>query len=145
MVKVKLIGLACACDDDDDDDHHGSGGHGGDGHGCGDDGHGSGGHGDGGKCGKESVITILGVTQDEPLNGLGDGDTAPDAAIQGDTVFLRAERKGNGNGRVYRIYFRAQGAGGECTGSVSVCVPKDQKKGTVCIDDGQTYDSLGQP
>ena len=28
-------------------------------------------------------ITILAVTQDEPLNGLGDGDTSPDAVIQG--------------------------------------------------------------
>src|SRR5262249_13740394 len=45
-------------------------------------------------------ITILGVTQDEPVNGLGDGDTAPDAVIQGATVLLRAERAGTGNGRV---------------------------------------------
>lgn len=43
----------------------------------------------------EITITIMDVTQDEPINGLGDGDTAPDAVIQGGTVLLRAERAGN--------------------------------------------------
>ena len=49
--------------------------------------------------------TITGVTQDEPLNGQGDGDTSPDARdVPGhaDQVNLRAERSGNGDGRVYR-------------------------------------------
>ncbi len=93
---------------------------------------------------EEVLITILDVTQDEPLNGLGDGDTAPDAVIQGDTVLLRAERAGGGNGRVYRISFMADdGVAGVCTGSVTVCVPHDKGQGSNCIDDGQLYDSLG--
>ena len=88
--------------------------------------------------------TVTGVTQDEPLNGLGDGDTAPDAVIQGSAVLLRAERAGGGNGRVYRIHFSADdGAGGTCTGSVTVCVPHDQGRGAECVDDGQIYNSLG--
>ena len=41
-----------------------------------------------------ATITITGVTQDEPTNGLGDGDTGPDAIINGNTVLLRAERSG---------------------------------------------------
>jgi len=89
------------------------------------------------------VLTILDVTQDEPLNGLGDGDTAPDAVIQGSTVLLRAERQGGGNGRVYHIRFQADdGVGGVCTGTVTVCVPHDRRGGSTCVDDGQAFSSL---
>lgn len=88
-------------------------------------------------------ITILGVTQDEPVDGLGDGDTTPDAVIQGSAVLLRAERAGGGNGRVYTIRFQADdGVGGVCTGSVAVYVPHDKKSGSV--NDGQVYNSLVQ-
>jgi len=96
---------------------------------------------------KDSVnITVLDVTQDEPVTGLGDGDTSPDAIIQaGGTVLLRAERAGNGNGRVYRITFQADdGQGGKCTGTVTVCVPHD-RKAPACVDDGQLYQSQHQP
>src|SRR5204863_5757447 len=59
-------------------------------------------------------ILITAVTQDEPTNGLGDGDTAVDALIQPNGhVLIRAERSGNGNGRVYRIHFTALGGGGQ--------------------------------
>ena len=87
-------------------------------------------------------ITIESVTQDEPINGLGDGDTSPDAIIQDNNLLLRMERSGGGNGRVYQIGFTADdGSGGVCSGSVSVCVPHD-KRGDGCSDDGQNYDSL---
>jgi len=87
-------------------------------------------------------ITITGVTQDEPVNGLGDGDTAPDAVLRGATALLRAERSGTGNGRVYRIEFRAtDDVGGTCTGSVNVQVPRSLKPGVLVLDDGQLYDS----
>jgi YVTN family beta-propeller protein len=87
------------------------------------------------------TITVTGVTQDEPVNNTGDGDTSPDAVIQGDTVLLRAERAGDGNGRVYQVTFTADdGNNGICTGNVTVCVPHDRKD-TGCIDDGQYYDS----
>lgn len=90
-------------------------------------------------------ITILGVTQDEPTTGLGDGDTGPDAVIQGGTVLLRAERAGGGNGRVYRVTFLADdGLGGTCTGSVTVTVPHDKGKNKPpAVDDGQSYSSSG--
>jgi hypothetical protein len=89
-------------------------------------------------------VTILSVTQDEPVNGLGDGDTGPDAVIHGEQVLLRAERSGTGNGRVYVITFQAEdGQGGICTGSVEVVVPKSRKKGADAIDDGQVYESTG--
>jgi hypothetical protein len=86
------------------------------------------------------TLTITGVTQDEPVNGTGDGDTSPDAVIQGGKVLLRAERSGNGNGRVYHISFTARDMdGGACTGFVTVGVPHNNK-GTP-IDGGQGYDS----
>lgn len=92
-------------------------------------------------------LTITGITQDEPVNGLGDGDASPDGkGVSTDTAFVRAERAGireiPGNGRVYEISFSASdGRGGECQGSVRVCVPHDRRPGHVCVDDGQLFDS----
>jgi hypothetical protein len=87
-------------------------------------------------------IAITSVTQDEPLNDLGDGDTSPDAVIQGGTVLLRAERSGLGNGRVYRLGFTADdGHGQQCTGSVGVGVPHSMKPGLPIVDDGLVFDS----
>lgn len=53
------------------------------------------------------TLTITGVTQDEPVSGLDVDDVSPDAqpATPANTVFLRAERSGTGDGRVYRISF----------------------------------------
>ena len=89
-------------------------------------------------------VTVISVTQDEPLNGLGDGDTCPDAEIIPGGANLRAERSGTGNGRVYVITFTATApTGTPCRGRVTVCVPHDRKPGHTCTDDGQTVDSLG--
>ena len=94
------------------------------------------------------TITITKITQDEPLNTLGDGNTELDGAGVGtSTAQVRAERSGTprvpGNGRVYKItYSASDGRGGECTGSVVVCVPHDQGGRSVCIDDGQKYNSV---
>ncbi|MGH9278668.1 MAG: Ig-like domain-containing protein [Acidimicrobiales bacterium] len=90
-------------------------------------------------------LVITRVTQDEPVNGLGDGDTAPDAAIGDDAgqVSLRAERSGQGDGRVYRIDFTATDSTGKaCSGFVTVGVPHDNRPGAVAIDSGVSFDSL---
>jgi large repetitive protein len=89
-----------------------------------------------------ATVTITGVRQDEPTNGLGDGDTAIDAIISPsqDSVQLRAERSGNGNGRVYTVYFTASDFEGGSSGSVKVSVPKS-KKTDVAIDGGPICDS----
>jgi hypothetical protein len=88
------------------------------------------------------TITVDGVTQDEPTNGLGDGDTAPDAEIGGGDVSVRAERSGKGDGRVYVISFTADdGLGGACQGTVTVTVPHDQRPGGAAVDSGQAFDS----
>lgn len=90
-------------------------------------------------------IKITNITQDEPVNGLGDGDTGPDGIIEnGTTAWVRAERSGKGNGRVYEIKFIATDAeGGSSRGSVKVMVPHSQKK--LPLDDGQHYNSTQQP
>lgn len=91
------------------------------------------------------TLTVTGVLQDEPTNGLGDGDQSPDAFINGDTVQLRAERSGNGDikdadGRIYQIAFSVEDTnGGMCTGSVTVGVPHDKKD--TPINSGLDFDS----
>jgi len=58
----------------------------------------------------------------------------------GAKAYVRAERAGGGNGRVYTIYFTAtDGRGASCQGSVKVSVPHDQSSDAV--DDGPRYDS----
>jgi hypothetical protein len=89
-----------------------------------------------------ATITIDSVSQDEPTNGLGDGDTAIDAIISAnhDSVQLRAERSGKGDGRVYWVHFTASDFEGSSSGQVKVMVPKS-KKTDVAIDSGQNYNS----
>ncbi|MBX3326454.1 MAG: CARDB domain-containing protein [Nitrospira sp.] len=88
-------------------------------------------------------ITVKAITQDEPVNGLGDGDTAPDGFGVGTSqAQLRKERSGTGNGRVYAIWYEAiDGKSGACTGSVRVGIPHDQGQQSNPINDGQNYDS----
>lgn len=93
------------------------------------------------------TVVITGVMQDEPTNGLGDGDTPIDAVIKTNgTVDLRAERTGTpkvpGNGRVYHVSFMATDSmDATCAGVVTVCVPHDMGAHKVCVDGGPLYDS----
>jgi PKD domain len=94
---------------------------------------------------EQVTITVAGVTSDEPVKGLGDGDTSPDAVGQGASVLLRAERAGRGNGRVYRVYFTATDdnvLGGSCSGMVTVTVPQSMKGGAAVGDEGGVYDAM---
>jgi hypothetical protein len=86
-------------------------------------------------------ITITGITQDEPVNGIGDGNTYPDGdGVDTSIAQVRAERAGPGNSRVYEISFTAEDDfGAQCSGSVKVCVPHDQGGDNICTDDGQNY------
>ncbi len=95
--------------------------------------------------GNPNGLDITGVTQDETLNGHGDGDTDHDAqwAWKDWQVWVRAERSDYGNGRVYRISFKASdGKGGSCTGVVKVGVPHD-KHGTAVDNPSVSVDSFG--
>jgi uncharacterized repeat protein (TIGR01451 family) len=67
----------------------------------------------------------LSVTSSEPVDGTGDGDTAPDWIILDDHhVRLRAERAGNGPGRTYTIGVECGDSGGaRSTTTTAVRVP----------------------
>lgn len=94
-------------------------------------------------CGRSTAITIDSIYQDEPTNGLGDGDTSPDGAGLGtSTAELRAERSGTDNGRVYHVGFTATDESGfTCQGLVKVGVPHDKKD--TPIDGGPLFNSTG--
>jgi hypothetical protein len=91
------------------------------------------------------IITVTGIGQDEPVDAPGSGATCPDGQGVGtDVAWVRVERAGPGDGRVYTIDFLAEdGRGGACTGAVTVCVPHDQGHGDVCGDQGALADSTG--
>ncbi len=89
--------------------------------------------------GDNVTITILNITSDESVG------CRPDAyGVGTDTAWLRAERDGRGNGRVYEITFLASdGRGGETVSSVFVYVPHHRHRCgfVIPIDDGQNYDA----
>lgn len=91
--------------------------------------------------GGAATISVVTVRQDEPLNDVGDGNTAPDAVVHNHTVLLRAERSGSGNGRVYHVGFHAESPGGRCEGTVKVFVPHDMRKPIGAVDEGALFDS----
>lgn len=79
-------------------------------------------------CDPAPVLAIVGVTCNEPTNGRGDGNTAPDWSITGALdLMLRAERAGPRNSRIYTIEFVCTDAAGNTTAATAtVEVPHDQ-------------------
>jgi uncharacterized repeat protein (TIGR03803 family) len=78
--------------------------------------------------GGQSGACALSVTSNEPVNGAGDGDTAPDwEIVDAHHVRLRAERAGTGLGRIYYVTLTcAHDAGYSCAKTVIVRVPHDR-------------------
>ena len=78
----------------------------------------------------DSVCQIVLVESNEPVDGLGDGNTAPDGVITGNlTVKLRAESSGTNSGRIYTITVDcADSSGNSSTDTVKVTVPHDKGK-----------------
>ena len=65
----------------------------------------------------------LSVSSNEPVNGTGDGDTAPDwEIVDNHHVRLRAERAATGNGRIYTITITCQNGVNSDTETVEVHV-----------------------
>ncbi|HEX2254898.1 MAG TPA: prenyltransferase/squalene oxidase repeat-containing protein [Thermoanaerobaculia bacterium] len=87
------------------------------------------------------TVTVTRVLQDEPTDGLGSGDTCPDATGVGTAqASVRAERSGRQDGRVIHLYFAAaDGRGATCEGLVTVCVPHE--RGGDCTDQGALFDA----
>ncbi len=79
-------------------------------------------------CDPNSSCRITAVSSNEPVNGLGDGDTDTDWIITGGlTADLRAERSGTGSGRVYTINAQCTDASGNsAAATASVTVPHNQ-------------------
>jgi len=85
-------------------------------------------------CTPPSAMTVrlIGVSSDEPDNGLGDGDTENDISganlgTDDRSIQLRAERSGGGHGRTYTLVYSVTDAAGLTTeGTGYVRVPHDQ-------------------
>lgn len=90
-------------------------------------------------------VRITAIMQDEPVESRGDGTSCSDGfGVGTDTARLRAERSGISDGRVYHVSFVADdGAGGQCTGEVTVCVPRSRGRAHGCIDQGPLFESRG--
>jgi hypothetical protein len=75
------------------------------------------------------VTSSLTVSSNEPENGIGDGDAAPDWIINdAHHVQLRAERAGTGEGRIYTITITStDSAGNSSSQTTQVVIPKNQK------------------
>lgn len=88
-------------------------------------------------CDSAPRCAISSVSSNEPVNGLGDGDTSPDWQVTGaSTLLLRAERSGRGTGRVYTIGSTCTDAAGNATvGYATVMVPHDHGAGNDDADD----------
>jgi len=78
------------------------------------------------------LTCVLTVASNEPTDGLGDGDTAPDWLVIDDHhVQLRAERAGKGSGRIYTITTTCTDASNNSIIKTStVLVPKSMKGGS---------------
>ncbi|HSN86492.1 MAG TPA: SBBP repeat-containing protein [Thermoanaerobaculia bacterium] len=83
--------------------------------------------------GEPVELRVTAIHQDEPLSKKGQPDST---GLGTATPALRADRAGNGDGRVYHIAFEATDpAGAACSGTVTVCVPHDRGK-PACGDGG---------
>jgi hypothetical protein len=76
-----------------------------------------------------AIACGLGVVSNEPVNGLGDGDTAPDWTVQNNhLVQLRSERAGGGTGRLYTVTIACEDTKGNASQkAVGVTVPHDRR------------------
>jgi hypothetical protein len=82
---------------------------------------------------------IRGITQDEAVGRAGDARRGASS----DQLWLRAERAGKGDGRVYRIEYAAwDDHGNSCGGTAAVTVPHDRGHPNA-VDSGTSFDSFG--
>ena len=91
-----------------------------------------------------SSVNIVSVYSDEPDDANADGFTINDIVIAADckSVQLRAERKGDANGRVYVVTLKVTDTHGNVsTATARVSVPNSQN-GNVAIDSGPSFTVL---
>jgi hypothetical protein len=95
-------------------------------------------------CGGITIddVIIDEIGSDEPNNGQGDGNTSDDILIDEDCreAKLRAERSGNGNGRVYVVTVAVMDLHGNIgTAEFTVSVPHDMGKKNEVVRDEIVY------
>jgi hypothetical protein len=75
------------------------------------------------------TVELVGVTSTEPFDGQGDGNTADDIEITADgRIFVREERSGSENDRIYTITYKATDASGNFSfASGTITVPHDHR------------------
>ncbi|MFH1723253.1 MAG: hemolysin, partial [Elusimicrobiota bacterium] len=81
-------------------------------------------------CGGQVSSRIAAVSVNEPADGAGDGQTAPDWDLGGGLdADLRAERSGRGDGRVYTLSVESSDSSGNSAhAEATVTVPHDKGK-----------------
>ena len=91
-------------------------------------------------CDPMPAVHFTDAASDEPVDAEGDGSQEPDIVFDGPKrVWLRAERQGGGNGRVYTLGFSARDDSGNVSdGMCHVVVPHDSS-GSAAIADPNTY------
>jgi hypothetical protein len=97
-------------------------------------------------CDGDPGVAIAVTSDEDPALAPGAGGAihCPDAITnpESGTVLIRAERSGQGDGRVYVVTVTATDACGNAAScSDSVAVPKSQKKSVTPVDSGQAYDA----
>lgn len=92
------------------------------------------------------VVRFISIWQDEPTNSSGQGNTIQDAGIEvgGAKAWVRPERTGDGDGRVYLINYTASDAYASCDGQVTVSVPHDQSGAPAVLSPGRWNSLTGQ-
>jgi hypothetical protein len=95
-------------------------------------------------CGRPidlSTVQVIAVGSDEPEDHRGDGKTMDDIMVDcPNTVMLRAERMGGGEGRVYTIQYRVTGENGVAADAAfKVIVPHDSSGRMVVEREGMGY------
>lgn len=90
--------------------------------------------------GQPVTVIFTSILQDEPTNSPGQGNTLQDGGIEanGTKAWVRSERTGSGDGRVYLLGFTAtDAAGANCTGTIRVDVPHDQSGAPAVLSPGR--------
>lgn len=97
-----------------------------------------------GVSGGISSVVIVSASSDEPDDANADGQTINDIVIAADckSLQLRAERKGDSNGRVYVVTLKVTDTSGNVsTTTAKVSVPNSQN-GSVAVNDGPSFTVL---